>query len=313
MSRVITGLALAVGLAGLIGSATFGQDAGTSGAVRGDASAVAAKSAPEGRGSRAEPASRGPRGSSEGAAVSTTRGGPSTDVGGAGGPVAVRRSFEPPDPKAAMVAIQAVFVEFVQEEPEAAAKTKPDSPAANAKSSATPQAKLDLGPIDLDLAAPTETILAELHKLGVHGRLDVLNRVQLTTLDKRLAQVDFGRQQSYVSGTSRTSFGAVNNITQISLGFIVGVTPAVMPSGAVVLQVNLSESRPGPIDEGAVISKSNDGETIRQPVIVRALVQSTVAVPPGKTVLVASRSEAGPRQTQTLLLVSAHVINAKTE
>ena len=152
----------------------------------------------------------GPRGGSS----SSSRGGPPVDsspafqggpggyppgiVSGSGQRVRPRLPSEPPDPRAPMVTIQAVLVELVQDEPGAAAKLRPGSPAVESRPAPSPRGKSEFAVIDLDLAAPPEAILAELQKLGVQGRLDVLNRVQMTTLDRQSASVQFGRHEGLI-------------------------------------------------------------------------------------------------------------------
>jgi hypothetical protein len=80
----------------------------------------------------------------------------------------------------------------------------------------------------------------------------------------------------------------------------------------VVLEIDLSQSRQGRAEEGVVLSSSSSGETIRQPPTISTTIQSIVKVPAGKTVVVtAATSESGPRRTETLLLVSARVLNVK--
>jgi hypothetical protein len=224
-----------------------------------------------------------------------------------------RQPSEPPDPKSPMVAIQAVLVELVQDEPGAAVKQKPGSPAAEPKPAPAPRGKSEFAVIDLDLAAPPETILAELRKLGVQGRLDVLNRVQLTTLDKQSASVQLTRHEPMIMGVTHTTFGTVNTTAQVSVGLLVGIEPRVAPGDVVVLQIDVNESRLGRTEEGVVLSTSKAGETIRQAPSVSITLRSTVRTPAGKTVVVAAASESGPRRTETLLLVSARVLNVKSD
>jgi hypothetical protein len=224
-----------------------------------------------------------------------------------------RQPSEPPDPRAPMVAIQAVLVELVQDEPGAAVKQKPGSPAAEPKPAPAPRGKSEFAVIDLDLAAPPETILAELRKLGVQGRLDVLNRVQLTTLDKQSASVQLTRHEPMIMGVTHTTFGTVNTTAQVSVGLLVGIEPRVAPGDVVVLQIDVNESRLGRTEEGVVLSTSKAGETIRQAPSVSITLRTTVKTPAGKTVVVAAASESGPRRTETMLLVSARVLNVKSD
>jgi hypothetical protein len=331
MSRLMIGLAMAVGL---VGSVALGQLAGPPS---------------EGPGKRPEPPAvsfqggpaippGGPVGSFQGRpAIRSGRpagsfpGGPAIqpEPGARGFSAApgsrpesgpARRPSEPPDPRAPMVTVQALLVELVRDEEPTLAPPKPGQPARKPESPA-PERKLDPGPrgmselglIDLDLAAPHEAILAELRKLGLRGRLEVLNRVQMTTLDKQPAYVQFGRQEPFIMGTTVTTFGQTNNVTLIQTGLVVGITPHVAPSDTVIMEIDLNQSRPGRLEDGKPIFVSTKGETVRQPSILRAQFQSTVKAPAGKTVVVVGVSESGPRRTETLLLVSAHVLKVQGE
>jgi len=302
MSKVMVGLAIAVGL---VGGAALGQVGGKPEAVPGSPPEAAAKSFPGSPGARPDVPARSFPGSPGARPEPAVRSVPSGFGGLGSRPDAVppRRPSEPPDPRAAMVMVQAVLIELVQDEAVKAPEGKPD-PASRGKS--------DLGVIDLDLAAPHERIRAELQKLGVRGRTDVLNRIQVTTLDKQPAYVQFGRQEPMIMGVSQTTFGQTNSLTLIQTGLLVSIVPRVTPGDAVILEIDLSQSRPGRLEEGKAIFVSAKGETIRQPSMLQTQFRSTVKVPTGKTVaVVAATSESGPRRTETLLLVSARVLNVK--
>ncbi len=86
------------------------------------------------------------------------------------------------------------------------------------------------------------------------------------------------------------------------------------PDGLVILEIDLNQSRQGQAEEGVVISKSSSGETIRYAPRITTTIHSVVKVPSGKTAVVAgAASQSGPRRSETLLLVSARVLNIKGE
>ena len=330
MSRIVIGLAMAVGL---VGGAALGQVGGKPEASPGSPPEAAAKSFPGSPGARPDVPARSFPGSPGARPEPAVRSVPSGFGGLGTRPDAVppRRPSEPPDPRAAMVMVQAVLVELVQDESGTAGGENPppvrglrrdagpgdrprapDSPGPIGRADPAPRGKSELGVIDLDLAAPHERIRAELQKLGVRGRTDVLNRIQVTTLDKQPAYVQFGRQEPMIMGVSQTTFGQTNSLTLIQTGLLVSIVPRVTPGDAVILEIDLSQSRPGRLEEGKAIFVSAKGETIRQPSMLQTQFRSTVKVPTGKTVaVVAATSESGPRRTETLLLVSARVLNVK--
>ena len=264
MSRIVIGLAMAVGL---VGGAALGQVGGKPEASPGSPPEAAAKSFPGSPGARPDVPARSFPGSPGARPEPAVRSVPSGFGGLGSRPDAVppRRPSEPPDPRAAMVMVQAVLVELVQDESGTAGGENPppvrglrrdagpgdrprapDSPGPIGRADPAPRGKSELGVIDLDLAAPHENILAELRKFGMRGRLDVLNRVQVTTLDKQSAYVQLGRREPVIMGTSRSQFGAANNVTLQSFGLLVSIVPRVSPSDVVVLEIDLSQSRPLP-------------------------------------------------------------------
>jgi type II secretory pathway component GspD/PulD (secretin) len=213
-----------------------------------------------------------------------------------------------------MVTIQAVLVELAQDASDRFAKDKPGSSAAESKPGAARRGNSDLAVVDLDLTVPPEAILAGLRKLGVQGQLDVFNRVQVTTLDEQRASANFARQEPMITGVSRGQFGTSNNTIHMNSGLLLTIVPRVAGGGEVILEIDLNQSRIGRAEDGVVISTSSGGDTIRQPPIITCVLKSSVKTPEGKTVVVSARTaEYGARRIETVLLVSARVLNVKTE
>ena len=204
-------------------------------------------------------------------------------------PAAPERRIEP---RAPLVSVQFVMAEVA---PEAAGKPEPT------------KGTVSLG--TLDLAASSERILEELRKIGVHGRLEVLYRVQLTTVDGQKAMFELGQQEPQITGVSMTQFGQTNSVTYTNTGLVLDIEPKVDASKKVSMKVNLSESRFGRADEGTPMSISAKGETIRARPIWNVTMQTAVNVPSGQTVLLSGlAAEDGPRKRQLMILVCPRII-----
>jgi len=199
-----------------------------------------------------------------------------------------------PDPRAPLISVQFVMAEVI---PDAAGKPGPE-PAKGA---------VPVGA--LDLSAPSERILEELRQVGVHGRLEVLYRMQLTTVDRQKAMFQFGQQEPQITGVMQTQFGQTNSVQYTNTGLILEIEPKVEASGVVSMAVSLENSRFGPAEEGTPISIPAKGETIRARPVHSVSMQTAVNVPSGQTVVLSGlASEDGPRQRQLMVLVCPRII-----
>jgi hypothetical protein len=200
----------------------------------------------------------------------------------------------PFDFRGPLVSVQFVMAEFA---PEAADKPGPE-PAKGAVSVGA-----------LDLSAPSERIAEGLRKTGLHGRLDVLYRMQLTTVDGQKAKFELGHQEPQITGVTMSTFGQTNSIQYTNTGLILEIEPRVDVRGTVSLKVSLNESRFGREEEGTPISITAKGETIRARPISTLSVQTAVNVPSGQTIAIGGLASVdGPRRRQMVLLVSARII-----
>ena len=77
-----------------------------------------------------------------------------------------------------------------------------------------------------------------LRALKTQGRLDVLSRPQIMTLDNQTAQLNVGQDFPIVLGQTITATGlATNDIDYRSVGVILTVTPRISPDGTVLMRV----------------------------------------------------------------------------
>jgi general secretion pathway protein D len=143
----------------------------------------------------------------------------------------------------------------------------------------------DLGFGGLVLSASSESVSVLIRALQESRRLDVLSRPQVMTLDNQAAFVQVGSRVPRVQGVTVNQTGQVNNVVDVNVGLILGVTPRISPDGLVVMEIDAEKSALGPELEGVPISVSVTGEVVRQPLINTTTAQTTVSAMDGQTVV----------------------------
>lgn len=143
----------------------------------------------------------------------------------------------------------------------------------------------DLGFGGLVLSASSESVSVLIRALQESRRLDVLSRPQVMTLDNQAAFVQVGSRVPRVQGVTVNVTGQVNNVVDVNVGLILGVTPRISPDGLVVMEIDAEKSALGPEAEGVPISVSTTGDVVRQPVINTTTAQTTVSAMNGQTVV----------------------------
>jgi type II secretory pathway component GspD/PulD (secretin) len=190
------------------------------------------------------------------------------------------------------------------------AELVPEAAKAGQKPQAQAAPDLAKGPatLSLDLSAPDEKLLEGLHKQGMHGRLDVLYRIQLTTADQQNASFQFGQSQPQITSVSQSQFGQSNSVTMNRTGMTLEIQPRVAGS-TVSMKVNLEGSRLGRAEEGVPLSVPSKGESVRVPPSYQVTLKTAVNVPDGQTIALGGLTEQdGPRKRQLVVLVCPRVI-----
>lgn len=122
-----------------------------------------------------------------------------------------------------------------------------------------------LGYGGLVLSAGNESINILLRALKDQGRLQVLSRPHLMTIDNLNARVQVGQRVPYFSGSFINPQGGVQNqVTLEDVGIILEVVPRVGPDGLITMLVNVTNSSIGSEAEGTVIATDPQGQPIRQ-------------------------------------------------
>lgn len=143
----------------------------------------------------------------------------------------------------------------------------------------------ELGYGGLVLSASSESVSMLLRALQENRRLDVLSRPQVMTLDNQAAFVQVGSRVPRVTGVTVATTGQTNNVVDVNVGLILGVTPRISPDGLVVMEIDAEKSALGSEADGVPISVSATGQVVRQPVINTTTAQTTVSAMSGQTVV----------------------------
>jgi type II secretory pathway component GspD/PulD (secretin) len=135
------------------------------------------------------------------------------------------------------------------------------------------------GPGGFIFSASSDSFNLLVRALKTQGRLDVLSRPQVMTLDQQTANVNIGQIVPYVTATVISGTGlATNSVAQQQVGVILNVTPRITPDGKVYMRV-----------QPEVSSLSTSTVTVSAgvaiPIINQQAVTTTVVAQDGETVV----------------------------
>jgi type II secretion system protein D len=143
----------------------------------------------------------------------------------------------------------------------------------------------DLGYGGLVLSASSESISVLVRALQESGRMDILSRPQIMTMNNQSASVLVGSLVPLITAVSLSDFGQTNAVEQQEVGLSLGVTPRISPDGLVVMEIDATKSSLGPVEEGIPVSINANGDVIRQPVINTTQASTTVSAQSGQTII----------------------------
>jgi type II secretory pathway component GspD/PulD (secretin) len=157
----------------------------------------------------------------------------------------------------------------------------------------------------IDLSADDSSIVGSVQDLEKQGKLDVLFRARLSTLDQQPTSLHMGEQRPVAAGSTfgggRGGAGGrpTTSYTYREIGTIIAVTPRITPNNVVVMDLNIERSRlvpapPGDDPEGFVPSSVSTMTT-----------NTTLSVPNGKTVIATGARDADANNT--VILVTARI------
>lgn len=139
------------------------------------------------------------------------------------------------------------------------------------------------------LSASSEAVGVLVRALQTSGRLQILNRPQLTTLDQQEATAIVGQLVPRISGITGAQLGVPPQpiIGDQQVGLILTVLPRVSPDGLILLQVGVENSNISDLNAGVPIGFGADGQVIRSPIINQTRADTVVSAYSGQTVVFA--------------------------
>ncbi|GIW92160.1 MAG: general secretion pathway protein GspD [Pirellulaceae bacterium] len=144
-----------------------------------------------------------------------------------------------------------------------------------------------LGYGGLVLSAANESINVLIRALQDAGRLQVLSRPTVMTLDAQPAFVQVGARVPRITGTTITQ-GIVQNQTQdTDVGILLRIQPRVNQDGLIVMVIDTEKSEVGPREQGIPIAVDQQGNPILSPQINTTTAQATISAYSGQTVVFA--------------------------
>lgn len=141
----------------------------------------------------------------------------------------------------------------------------------------------------LVLSASSESVGVLLRALQTAGRMQILNRPQLTTLDSQEATATVGGRVPRVTAITQAQLGVPQQVTteDVDVGLLLSVLPRVSPDGLILMQVGIENSSVGDPNVGIPIGFGPTGEVIRSPIINTTRADTVVSAYSGQTVVFA--------------------------
>ena len=136
------------------------------------------------------------------------------------------------------------------------------------------------------LSAANESVNVIIRALQDEGRLQILSRPQIMTLDGVEAFVQVGARVPRLTGTTITNTGQVNNTEDVDVGLLLTVRPRVSPDGLVIMEVGAEKSEVGNPEDGIPVAITNDGPVL-SPQINTTTANTVISAQSGQTVVFA--------------------------
>ena len=171
-------------------------------------------------------------------------------------------------------------------------------------------------PAKIGKALTFEVLIAELYEpidsptvndilaLEKAGKLNFINRLQLTSLEEQTAYVQFGALSARVVGRATTGLSVVPIYNDINLGTIAQVTGRVLDDGSIVAQVMVERSALAGGNEGPF-----DPTDLTPPKgIDRLTMNSTIRLKPGEPSMIGGRQATLGRDSfKTWIVITGYV------
>ena len=137
----------------------------------------------------------------------------------------------------------------------------------------------------LVLSASSESVSILIRALQASQRAQILSRPQIQTMDNQPAFVQVGARVPRIQGQTVTNNNVTQDVVDVNVGILLGVTPRVTPDGMVVMEIDAEKSEVGPDSTGIVVGTDSLGNPIISPQILTNLAQTTITARSGQTVI----------------------------
>lgn len=129
-------------------------------------------------------------------------------------------------------------------------------------------------------SASSDALSILVRALKTQGRIDILSRPQITTLDGQSSSMLVGQSVPYVTGSTVSALGTVTpSISYRDTGVLLRVTPRISPDGKVIMRVHPEVST-------LASSTINLGNGVLAPVFNDEYVDTTITCGDGETVVI---------------------------
>ncbi len=143
----------------------------------------------------------------------------------------------------------------------------------------------------LILSAASDDVNLLIRAMQNSGRIQILSRPHVTTMNNQPAFVQVGQQVPRITGSTLTQFGVQNQTQDVSTGLLLRIQPRVNDDGTVVINIDAERSKLNTTEPGIPISATTDANgvtsVVTSPLIDRTTAQSTILTRDGQTVVFA--------------------------
>ncbi len=136
----------------------------------------------------------------------------------------------------------------------------------------------------LVLSASSESVNILLRALEAESKLQILSRPQIMTLNNVPASILVGQRVPRVADFQTTTTGTVNSVVLDEVGLSLGIIPRVSPDGLITMDIEIRDSKVGPVEEGIPIGVQ-DGVPINSPIFDDITAITTVTARSGQTIV----------------------------
>ncbi|MCA9227902.1 MAG: hypothetical protein KDA47_19915, partial [Planctomycetales bacterium] len=141
----------------------------------------------------------------------------------------------------------------------------------------------------LVLSAASESVNILVRALQDAGRLQILSRPQVMTLDNEPAFVQVGQRVARITGSSTNAQagGTSNSTVDVDVGLLLRIQPRVNTDGVVVMTLDAERSTVGDPADGTPVAVTPGGQAVNSPPINTTTAQTTVSAKSGQTIVFA--------------------------